>query len=139
MIRNIKLKQIPILIRQCIFMLLQLQLFLKSQDRCICIYCQTNNDNLSKNEFKLLWLQILRTCFRNGVKIDYGNTHKNIDRYEDMIKLNKNNHSCFYFMLSRIYNTNNISMWVDYMSEATFHECINDTIGDYVNIYKVTI
>lgn len=139
MIKDIKLKHIPILIRQCIFMLLQLQMFLKSQDMCICIYCQTNNDSLSKNEFKLLWLQILRTCLRNGVKIDYGHTHETIDRYEDMVKMNENNHSCFYFMFSRIYNTNNISMWVNYISEATFHECVNDTIGDYANIYKVTI
>lgn len=139
MIKNIKLKHIPILVRQCLFTLLQLQLHSKTQDICVCIFCQTNNDNLSKNEFKLLWLQILRTCLRNGVKIDYVHTHETIERYENMNEMNENNHSCFYFMFSRIYNTNNISMWVNYISEATFHEYVNDTTNEYANVYKVII
>lgn len=91
MIKQVPLKQISILMNKCLFKLRQSELYKKNRYKNICICCQTNTENLSKEDFKYFISQIIRNFNKNHIVFNKQYMNMTITQYKDNLIILKKN------------------------------------------------
>lgn len=138
MMKDIELKNLPILINNCLLNLTKTEVCKKSQNKYICFYCQTNNENLSEEEFKCFVSEIIKSLDENHIIYDREFTDMLINHYIDYIHDDNKNDIYFYFYITKDYKKDNIIIDVSFLPKNIFDEFINqETLQIYGEIYKI--